>query len=80
VLHCACVCAHRLSWFIIYGVFVLFLTVISSVLLFTLQVFQHTNFLLIFLLILLYSLSIIMFGFMLTPFFDNARVSQPASH
>jgi ATP-binding cassette subfamily A (ABC1) protein 5 len=69
-----------LSWFIIYGVFVLFLTIISSVLLFTLQVFQHTNFLLIFLLILLYSLSIIMFGFMLTPFFDNARVSQLALH
>jgi ATP-binding cassette subfamily A (ABC1) protein 5 len=67
-----------LSWFIIYGVFVLFLTVISSVLLFTLRVFQHTNFLLIFLLILLYCLSIIMFGFMLTPFFDNARVSWPA--
>jgi ATP-binding cassette subfamily A (ABC1) protein 5 len=69
-----------LSWFIIYGVFVLFLTIVSSVLLFTLQVFQHTNFLLIFLLILLYSLSIIMFGFMLTSFFDNARVSQPALH
>ncbi|KDR16296.1 ATP-binding cassette sub-family A member 5 [Zootermopsis nevadensis] len=64
-----------LSWFIIYGVFVLFLTIISSILLFTLRVFQHTNFLLIFLLILLYSLSIIMFGFMLTPFFDKARVS-----
>ncbi|GFG35680.1 hypothetical protein Cfor_11467 [Coptotermes formosanus] len=64
-----------LSWFIIYGVFVLFLTIVSSVLLFTLQVFQHTNFLLIFLLILLYSLSIIMFGFMLTPFFDNARTA-----
>ncbi|XP_069698967.1 cholesterol transporter ABCA5-like isoform X2 [Periplaneta americana] len=64
-----------LSWFIIYGVFVLFLTVISSILLFTLRVFQHTNFLLIFLLILLYSLSIIMFGFMLTPFFDKARTA-----
>jgi ATP-binding cassette subfamily A (ABC1) protein 5 len=56
-------------------VFVLFLTIISSILLFTLRVFQHTNFLLIFLLILLYSLSIIMFGFLLTPFFDKARVS-----
>jgi ATP-binding cassette subfamily A (ABC1) protein 5 len=57
---------------------VLFLTVVSSILLFTLRVFQHTNFLLIFLLILLYGLSIIMFGFMLTPFFDKARVSQSA--
>jgi ATP-binding cassette subfamily A (ABC1) protein 5 len=58
---------------------VLFLTVVSSILLFTLRVFQHTNFLLIFLLILLYGLSIIMFGFLLTPFFDKARVSQSAS-
>jgi ATP-binding cassette subfamily A (ABC1) protein 5 len=57
---------------------VLFLTVVSSILLFTLRVFQHTNFLLIFLLILLYGLSIIMFGFLLTPFFDKARVSQSA--
>ncbi|XP_071448970.1 cholesterol transporter ABCA5-like [Hetaerina americana] len=64
-----------LSWFIIYGVFVLFLTIISTVLLFTLQVFQHTNFILVFLLILLYALSIIMFGFMLTPFFDKSRTA-----
>ncbi|XP_023723147.1 ATP-binding cassette sub-family A member 5 isoform X3 [Cryptotermes secundus] len=64
-----------LSWFIIYGIFVLFLTIVSSILLFTLRVFQHTNFLLIFLLILLYGLSIIMFGFLLTPFFDKARTA-----
>lgn len=65
----------RLSWFIIYGLFVLFLSVVCCVLLFTLRVFQNTNFLVIFILVLLYSLSIIMFGFMLTPFFDKARVS-----
>ncbi|RZB39263.1 ATP-binding cassette sub-family A member 5-like, partial [Asbolus verrucosus] len=64
-----------LSWFIIYGIFVLFLSIICCVLLFTLQVFQNTNFLLIFLLVLLYSLSIIMFGFMITPFFDKSRTA-----
>ncbi|XP_049766661.1 cholesterol transporter ABCA5-like isoform X1 [Schistocerca cancellata] len=64
-----------LSWFIIYGAFVLVLTIISTVLLFTLKVFQHTSYLLVFLLILLYSLSIIMFGFMLTPFFDKSRTA-----
>lgn len=63
-----------LSWFIIYGIFVLFLSIVCCVLLFTLQVFQNTNFLLIFLLVLFYSLSIIMFGFMITPFFDKSRV------
>lgn len=64
-----------LSWFIIYGIFVLFLSIICCFLLFILQVFQNTNILLIFLLVLLYSLSIIMFGFMITPFFDKSRVS-----
>lgn len=64
-----------LSWFIIYGIFVLFLSIVCCVLLFTLQVFQNTNFLLIFLLVLFYTLSIIMFGFMITPFFDKSRVS-----
>lgn len=67
-----------LSWFIIYGIFVFFLSIVCCVLLFTLQVFQNTNFLLIFLLVLLYSLSIIMFGFMITPFFDKSRVSPTA--
>lgn len=65
----------RLSWFIIYGIFVFFLTIVCCVLLFTLKVFQNTNFILIFLLVLLYSLTIIMFGFMITPFFDKSRVS-----
>nr|CAH7743826.1 unnamed protein product [Callosobruchus chinensis] len=64
-----------LSWFIIYGIFVLFLTIVCCVLLFTLKVFQNTNFLLIFLLVLLYSFSIIMFGFMITPFFDKSRTA-----
>ncbi|XP_072159520.1 cholesterol transporter ABCA5 [Bemisia tabaci] len=64
-----------LSWFIIYAVFVSALSVISVVLLFSLNVFQHTSPLLIFLLILLYSFSIIMFSFMLTPLFDKARTA-----
>lgn len=65
----------RLSWFIIYAIFTTVLSVISCILLFSLQVFQHTNYILIFLLTLLYSFSIIMFGFLITPFFDKSRVS-----
>lgn len=64
-----------LSWFIIYGVFVAFLSLVSVVLLFTLGVLHHTNYFPVFLLILLYSLSVILIGFMITPFFDNSRVS-----
>lgn len=64
-----------LSWFIIYGVFVAFLSLLSVILLFSLGVFQFTNYFPVFLLILLYSLSVILIGFMITPFFDNSRVS-----
>ncbi|KAF5301097.1 hypothetical protein FQA39_LY10916 [Lamprigera yunnana] len=64
-----------LSWFIIYGCFVLFLSTVCCILLYALRVFQNTNLLLIFLLVLLYSLSIIMFGFMITPFFDKSRTA-----
>lgn len=64
-----------MSWFVIYGVFVAFLSLVSVVLLFTLGVLHHTNYFPVFLLILLYSLSVILIGFMITPFFDNSRVS-----
>lgn len=64
-----------LSWFIIYGVFVLLLSAVGVILLFTLQMFQHTHFLPIFLLVVLYSFSIIMFAFMITPFFDKSRTA-----
>jgi ATP-binding cassette, subfamily A (ABC1), member 5 len=64
-----------LSWFIIYGAFVAFLSLVSVVLLFSLGVFQFTNYFPVFLLILLYSLSVILIGFMITPFFDSSRVS-----
>ncbi|XP_060533320.1 cholesterol transporter ABCA5-like [Cylas formicarius] len=64
-----------LSWFIIYAIFVLFLTIICCTLLFALKVFQNTNFALIFVLVFLYCLTIIMFGFMVTPFFDKSRTA-----
>ncbi|KZC11898.1 ATP-binding cassette sub-family A member 5 [Dufourea novaeangliae] len=64
-----------LSWFIIYSVFVLLLSAVGVILLFTLQMFQHTHFLPIFLLVVLYSFSIIMFAFMITPFFDKSRTA-----
>ncbi|XP_017880849.1 ATP-binding cassette sub-family A member 5-like isoform X1 [Ceratina calcarata] len=64
-----------LSWFIIYGVFVLLLSAVGVILLFTLQMFQHTHFLPIFLLVVLYSFSIIMFAFMITPLFDKSRTA-----
>ncbi|KYQ59358.1 ATP-binding cassette sub-family A member 5 [Trachymyrmex zeteki] len=64
-----------LSWFIIYSIFVFLLSAVGVVLLFTLQMFQHTHFLPIFLLVVLYSFSVIMFAFMVTPFFDKSRTA-----
>lgn len=64
------------AWFVIYAIFVTFLTLVSVVLLFTLGVFQYTNYFPVFLLIWLYSLSVIVIAFMITPFFDNSRVSH----
>ncbi|XP_075983489.1 cholesterol transporter ABCA5-like isoform X2 [Anticarsia gemmatalis] len=63
------------SWFLIYAVFVTVLSVVSTVLLFTLKVFQHSSYILIFLLMLLFGFTIITFAFMLTPFFDKARTA-----
>lgn len=64
-----------MSWFIIYSIFVLVLSAVAVILLFTLQMFQHTHFLPIFLLVVLYSFSVIMFAFMITPFFDKSRTA-----
>ncbi|XP_035448265.1 cholesterol transporter ABCA5 isoform X1 [Spodoptera frugiperda] len=63
------------SWFLIYAVFVTILSIVSTVLLFTLKVFQHSSYILIFLLMLLFGFTIITFAFMLTPFFDRARTA-----
>ncbi|XP_047518693.1 cholesterol transporter ABCA5-like isoform X1 [Pieris napi] len=63
------------SWFLIYAVFVTILSIVSTVLLFTLKVFQHSSYVLIFLLMLLFGFTIITFAFMLTPFFDKARTA-----
>lgn len=63
------------AWFLIYAVFVTFLTAVSVALLFSLSVFQYTNALPVFVLIWLYSLSVILIGFMVTPFFDNSRTA-----
>ncbi|XP_067014846.1 cholesterol transporter ABCA5 [Anabrus simplex] len=64
-----------LSWFIIYGVFVLILSIVAMVLLISLEVFKHSNMFLIFLLIYLYSLTIIMMAFVFTPFFNKGRTA-----
>lgn len=67
--------AYWLGWFLVYAVIVTFLSFVNSVLLFVLGIFQHSSFLLIFILIDLYGLSVVMIAFMITPFFNKARTA-----
>ncbi len=65
---------NRLSWFLVYMVFVVFLTLVATGVLYGLKVFQKSNVGLIYLLFILYDLSVLMLAFLMTPFFDKARV------
>jgi len=64
------------SWFNIYAAYVTVLALASTVILFLLGVFNNTNWVLIFLLVLSYSFTVIFFSFMISPFFDKSRVSN----
>lgn len=66
---------YWLSWFTIYAAYVLLLALVCIILLPLANVFQKANIFLLFLLFILYGFSSIMFGFMLTPFFNKARVA-----
>ena len=65
----------RLSWFTIYAAYVLFLALVCIILLPLANVFQKANIFLLFIVFILYGFSSIMFGFMLTPFFNKGKVS-----
>ncbi|KAI5725432.1 hypothetical protein M8J77_015294 [Diaphorina citri] len=64
--------AYWLSWFIVYAAIVTFHSSLAAFLLSWLKVFQHTNIVILYLLLISYSFSLIMFSFFLTPFFDKA--------
>lgn len=64
------------SWFNIYAAYTILLSSASTSILFLLGVFNNTNWILIFLLVLLYSITVIFFSFMISPFFDKSRVSM----
>lgn len=66
--------AFWLSWFITYGIIML-ATVLFTSIISVLAIFQHSNFLVLFLMYLGYGLSVISFSFMLTPFFSKALVA-----
>lgn len=64
------------SWFNIYAAYTIVLSIASTIILYLLGVFNNTNWILIFLLVLLYSITVILFSFMISPFFDKSRVSR----
>jgi len=63
------------SWFNIYAAYAIVLSLASTIILYILGVFNNTNWTLIYLLVLLYSITVIFFSFMISPFFDKSRVS-----
>jgi ATP-binding cassette subfamily A (ABC1) protein 5 len=63
------------SWFNIYAVYVTLLSIASTAILYLLGIFNNTNWILIFLLVYFYSITVIFFSFMISPFFDKSRVS-----
>lgn len=58
-----------------YFVFVVCLTLAAIGVLYGLKVFSKSNIGLVYLLFILYGLSVLMLAFLITPFFDKARVS-----
>ncbi|KAK7058691.1 ATP-binding cassette sub- A member 5 [Halocaridina rubra] len=71
---------YWLSWFSIYGTYVLILAIISILILPLGKVLEHANVFLLFILFILYGCSSIMFSFMLTPFFNKAKVAGIAGN
>lgn len=64
------------SWFNIYAAYAIVLSLASTIILYLLGVFNNTSWVLIFLLVFLYSITVIFFSFMISPFFDKSRVSN----
>ena len=55
-------------------VFVIVLTLVATGVLYGLKVFHNSNVGLVYLLFILYDISVLMLAFLMTPFFDKARV------
>lgn len=60
-----------MSWFLVYLVFVVILTAVATAILYALGVFKHSNPGLIYLLFLLYDMSVLTLAFLMTPFFGS---------
>lgn len=66
---------YWLSWFLVYGAFVLFLALMMSILFKVFGILKLANLFLVFLALLLYGCSIITMSFMVSPFFNKAKVA-----
>ena len=65
----------RLSWSLVYFVIILVVTSIVTVIAAVSKFFQDSNMFLLWLMLMLYGLSIIALAFLLTPFFKKARAA-----
>ena len=65
----------RLSWGVLYAAILLIVTLIVTSLMVGIRFYENSNFLLVFLLMYLYGMSIVCLSFVFTPFFSKARVT-----
>ncbi|XP_039297783.1 ATP-binding cassette sub-family A member 2 [Nilaparvata lugens] len=63
------------AWFIPYAAIVLLISIIATIMLYAVRLFQHSDCFLVFLLLDLYGVTIILFAFLLTAFFDKSRTA-----
>ena len=64
----------RMSWFAVYLIFVIVLTIVATAVLYGMGVFKNSNIGFVYLLFLLYDMLVLALAFLMTPFFDKARV------
>ena len=67
--------AYWLSWFLTYAIILLLASLILTGILVSVRVFSDSSYVLLAIILYLYGLSIIMFAFMVTPFFKVAKTA-----
>ncbi|XP_067133238.1 cholesterol transporter ABCA5-like [Centruroides vittatus] len=69
---------YWLAWFVTEAIMAFIISILITVIIFGFNILPYTSVFIIFGLLMLFSLSIVMIAFMLTPFFNNAKVAGAA--
>ncbi|CAN7984948.1 unnamed protein product, partial [Ixodes hexagonus] len=69
--------AYWTAWFLIEALVVLNVSFVMTLMVYLLHILPNTDIIIVFVISLLYGLTIVMFSFMATPFFNKSKVSVP---